>query len=729
MSLQSIPFRRTILSGAGHGALVWSVYAITESLFSALLPWIINPTYVYTTPHWAFTPAHWGFTAILFILYPVTGSILGGLFSTLFRIFAVKILSLQKAPAAIIFSAIAKITIIVLFSVNLVVYSFIENRALIILVILFVSLPLATILILTAFSQIKFERFKLITNPWVICLALIGPLWIARELLQGHSMVIKALSILAYFVLIAFALFLMQKVKVAKNNDSPEREMSAYSVRSLAILLSAAILILCFSVVLKQKPLFPRQNVKPFPDSVDSPNIILIVMDTVRADHLSVYGYDQDTTPYLRNFADNATLYTQAIAPSNMTLSTHASIFTGLYSRKHGAHFAFPHYPTGRPLQDKYYTMAEMLSEKGYFTSGVIGNVIYLTLYHGLNQGFQYLDARNRIPLLGQTQPYYLKQVIRNIFLNVFPLSTFELKWRRAEHLNNGAFDILQKVKEGNKPFFLFLNYMDAHWPYLPPSPFDSRYPGKVRRLTTENFRKIKDEVMNFERDISEMESRHLISQYDGGIAYIDFHIWKLIERLKELGLYENTLLIITSDHGEVFGERNIVEHSFTVYQDEVHVPLIIKYPNNNQGHIVDDVVSLVDLMPTIFELLGDEIPEELQGNSLLKIETGNPGTVLSESFIGDFTVKHYGRRFQPEWAIFSGSSKFIRSAAGKREFYDLSKDPNETRNLFNKDHNDSEKLEKSLNEWLKTVKEESGPPVDYDRKRIERLKTLGYVE
>jgi len=727
LKFKSILLRTTILSGAAHGALVWTVYAITETLFSALLPWVINSNYIHTTPHWAYTPAHWGFTTLLFCIYPIIGLVLGSLSSLLLYGASIKVSIFQKTNPIICSKIMATFTLLTLYPLNLLLQPDLHDSS--ILSALFVNLVLAIFLILIIYSRAKFEKYRFIANPWSICFSLIGPIWIIHELLNSHHRVIKAFSIFIYLVLIFSISYLIHKNVKAADFYTSEEGKPLFLSRSFAVMALVIFIFIGISLFLKQKPLVVPDNTKKSSSRSDQPNVLLIVMDTVRADHLSVYGYERDTTPNLRNFAKNATLYTQAIAPSNMTLSTHGSIFTGLYARTHRAHFSIPNYPTGRPLDEKFQTLAEILSEKGYFSSAIIGNTIYLSLYHGLNQGFKYLDARNRVPFLGQAQPYYLKQVIRNILINIFPLSTFELKWRRAEEINEGAFDVLQRAKKNNMPFFLFINYMDAHWPYLPPSPFDNIFPGKAGRFTTERYNKIKDEVINLERNISDIESRHLVSQYDGGIAYIDSQIGKLIERLKELDLYENTLLIITSDHGEVFGERNIIEHSFALYQDEIHVPLIIHYPNNKEGHIIDDVVSLVDIMPTILELLGDETPEELQGNSLLNMRAGNLRTVISESFTGANEKKKYAHRFQPEWAIFSGSSKFIKSADGRREFYDLSSDPSETRNLFKTDHHESEKLEKELNEWLKTVKNESGSPVDYDRKNIERLKTLGYVE
>ncbi|NIO20031.1 MAG: sulfatase-like hydrolase/transferase, partial [Candidatus Aenigmarchaeota archaeon] len=178
-------------------------------------------------------------------------------------------------------------------------------------------------------------------------------------------------------------------------------------------------------------------------------------------------------------------------------------------------------------------------------------------------------------------------------------------------------FTLLDMVRDRRRPFFLFINYMDAHWPYIPPRPFDKLYPGKIKRFTTERYGSLINVVLQQKRKMTKQEYSHLLSQYDGAITYIDFHIAKLTERLKKLGKYQNSIIIITSDHGEAFGERDLIGHGVSVYQDQIHIPLIIKYPNSREKAIVNKLVSLVDLMPTLLTVLDYEIPARNQGQSL----------------------------------------------------------------------------------------------------------------
>jgi arylsulfatase A-like enzyme len=229
-------------------------------------------------------------------------------------------------------------------------------------------------------------------------------------------------------------------------------------------------------------------------------------------------------------------------------------------------------------------------------------------------------------------------------------------------------------------------------------------YPGKSKAVDTIQYNSASREIMNFRRDITPEERNHLISQYDGGINYIDFHIGKLISRLKELGLYDNTLIIITSDHGEAFGERNLMEHGVSVYQDQIYVPLIIKYPNHTDGSVINDLVSSIDIMPTILDVTGYEIPDDVQGVSLLKVESVRTRNIISESFPDRDLLNLDPRFHRIERAIFSWPYKFISSTAGEKELYDLSKDPSEKENLYQHGERISAELELRLSRWLKSI-------------------------
>ena len=271
--------------------------------------------------------------------------------------------------------------------------------------------------------------------------------------------------------------------------------------------------------------------------------------------------------------------------------------------------------------------------------------------------------------------------------------------------------------------------------PYDPPAPYDRLFPGKDETFSAARYAAMEEQVMKLERRITDKEQRHIVSQYDGGITYVDFNIGKLIERLKKAGLYENSLIIITSDHGEAFGERSFVQHGTSVYQDQVHVPLIIKYPNIRQQRVINKFVSGVDLMPTVLDVLGYGIPEDVQGKSLLKPDGLDNRTIISESFSTRKKLRWHKRFYRIERAIFSYPLKFITSTSGKQELYDLSKDPGEEKNVYGTDAGVSGSLEARLSQWLELVREES-PSLEesashkkLDKGALDRLKALGYIQ
>jgi arylsulfatase A-like enzyme len=727
LKLQS--FRGCVYLSAVYGATAWIIYAIVESFFLSILSWLVKPSTEYIK-------LHWGFTALSFLLYPTIGSIMSVLCALGLCIIGGKTNLIKNTQPAVLFSTVATLTIILAYAINILAYA-------INLIINYSGslglseLPPITISILFIFglslsvrSGTWFTRFRFLINPWTASILLVGLPWINKELLAGSSLAFRAGILLVYPVFIFLISYFLEKLMETHPVDK-SLGVNFLSSRSIFIYATTVFFILGISFYLEQKPYVVATSSSSSPQMNDRPNIILIIMDTVRADHLSLYGYKKDTTPNLRKFSEEATLYDRAIAPSNWTLPTHASIFTGIYASKHRA---YSYYDFGRPLVDEFHTIAEILSEGNYLTMGVVANHVYVTKSWGLAQGFQYYDQRKPAFFLGPTGLYYIiRQSIRNILAPLLPASYSERVYFRSEDINKKVFTQLEETKKKNKSFFLFINYMDAHIPYMPPSPFDDLFCCKDEKFRANHYEKIMSEVMKLERKITEKERNHLLSQYDGGIAYIDYHIGSLIRRLKELGLYENSLIIITSDHGEAFGERNLIGHGVSIYQDQVYVPLIVKYPNSKQRILVDEVVNVMDIFPTILDVAGgDEMSGKNQEKSLLKVEDGNPRVVISESFPYKENSSLHPRFRCIERAIFSRTFKFIRSTAGKRELYDLSKDPNEKKNLYDSDSNVSKELETRLTRWLASVEspgKEDGAPVQLKREILEALKTLGYIK
>jgi arylsulfatase A-like enzyme len=197
---------------------------------------------------------------------------------------------------------------------------------------------------------------------------------------------------------------------------------------------------------------------------------------------------------------------------------------------------------------------------------------------------------------------------------------------------------------------------------------------------------------------------------------------------LKKRNLYDESLIIVTADHGEAFGERNLLEHGTSTYQDQVHVPLLVKYPGPPRRAVMNTPVSSVDLMPTILSAAGVSAPKALEGENLARIAEGDSRVVLTETFPNSHFVNLSPRFRRIERAAVSGNRKLIVSTAGKREIYDLASDPSETSNLYRTDPRARE-LEAHLNVWLKTAVTKGNGAGAVDRGALDRLKSLGYVQ
>jgi arylsulfatase A-like enzyme len=411
-----------------------------------------------------------------------------------------------------------------------------------------------------------------------------------------------------------------------------------------------------------------------------------------------------------------------------MSLSSHASIFTGVYPSWHRAHFDADH-EAGRPLDERYPTLAEILAGKGFDTVGIIANYLYLAPGFGLDRGFEYLDSSGPVVFLEATKPFLLREHVRNFLKRFSQPWEYDTMFRRAEDINQAALAVLSREQAQGLKFFCFLNYMDAHWPYLPPAPFATLYPGYAPSIPTNYYSAMEREILTLRRPISQRERQHLLSQYDGGIAYMDWALGRLVEQLQQRGLYDNTLLIVTSDHGEAFGERAMVGHALSVYQDMVHVPLLIKYPGENGRAVVDESVSLADLMPTILAVLGYPTPKHVQGRSLLKPAPEAGIGVISETFVHPLISTWTPRFRRSEQAIFSGSLKFIQTSHDDRELYDLAQDPNEEHNLFGM--RPTEGIELKLVQYLKAAAADHRKQAQAHAgsESIEGLKALGYIQ
>src|SRR5262249_10737502 len=346
-----------------------------------------------------------------------------------------------------------------------------------------------------------------------------------------------------------------------------------------------------------------RRAIKNLPLAAPgAPNVLLITLDTVRAQSLSLYGYARRTSPHLEELASRGVRFERAFSTSSWTLPSHASIFTG--RRPHELSVGW-----FTPLDRTHHTLAEILRSHGYVTAGFVANTEYCGYSTGLSRGFSHYE--DNPPSLGQiAQSSILSNLIVNHPLIRRAMNYQDLLGRKtASELNH---DLLTWLSANNEhPFFVFINYYDAHEPFLPPPPFDTMFGKSIART---------DPNLSPKEHWSQSEVQQEQDAYDSSIAYLDERIGALFEELQIRGLLENTLVIITADHGEEFAEHQIMGHGYNLYLTSLHVPLVILYPTHAPANkIVHEPVSLLALPATIVDILKLEKETRLPGESLAR--------------------------------------------------------------------------------------------------------------
>ncbi len=429
---------------------------------------------------------------------------------------------------------------------------------------------------------------------------------------------------------------------------------------------------------------------------VAPPNVVIITLDTVRADHLGCYGYPVNTTPRLDALAKEATRYSKMVASSPWTVPTHASFFTGKFAFEHGAHGFKVSTPDNNvnPLPSGQLTIAEVFWDEGYTTGAFVANDAFLAPRWQLNQGFE----------------------------------TYRVERTTCNELNKKVFAWLDIASQ--RPFLLFVNYMDAHRPYNARS-----VPGLLPRPVVHDNGKLLDSlyavVMPGTNPVPTALQQKVIDQYDTALRNLDTGIGALIDRLEELGVYDKTVLIVTSDHGEFFGEHLLVEHSKDVYEEVVSVPLIVKYPGQPQGVVETTVVSATDLPHLILSSFTGE-----NWDTHLKKFPDAPGNheIVSEIYYTrtkDLFHPVWGHRFDRiRTAIYDGPFKYIVSSDGKHELYNLELDGVEAVNLFGNDEATANRLASRLQNFFDTRgrSDERVDQTPLSEEESRRLKSLGYI-
>jgi arylsulfatase A-like enzyme/Tfp pilus assembly protein PilF len=454
------------------------------------------------------------------------------------------------------------------------------------------------------------------------------------------------------------------------------------------------------------------------PAEPHAPNVVLFVIDTLRADHVGCYGYPRATTPRIDALAREGVVFLQAISQAPWTAASVGSLLTGLYPAVHGLDGGVEWDP-GRPgrhlpfvaqrvLRDAEPTLATVLRAHGYRTAGFVSNV-YLHAILGFAQGFDVYDDGHED---------YSDDVMT--------------QKRRGDETNRRASAWLDTRPP--EPFLLFVHYNDPHWPYDPPTPVGREWVAGYRgALTPKDTGLVVETEGRRARDLDADDLAYLEGLYDGEIRAADAHLGALVDRLRQSGLERAVLTIITSDHGEEFLDHGSTSHGYTLFEEQIHVPLVVHWPGRLAPARIGTQVRLVDVVPTVLELTGlgaASVPT--QGTSLLGLlhdgAAQPPGDAFSE-------------------APLRGALRAIRTPAGRKliedmaqghmQLYDLRGDPHERLDHARKQPRATEILRRRLLRWAATNEQRrnaSGPEaaqggaVTVDGVLQRRLEALGYV-
>jgi len=400
----------------------------------------------------------------------------------------------------------------------------------------------------------------------------------------------------------------------------------------------------------------------------DKPNIVLIVLDSVRAKSMELYGFEKATMPRLTKWASKTTNYNYAYSNSSWSLATHASIFTGLYPSRHKAQY---HYSKVfdeldrpitaedifQPLAESNKTLAERLSKDGYYTAAFSANNSELDPEFGLSQGFHLYDARgiNTPELL----PYRLLRPAGRFFA---PLTRLYKGYRTADTITDEAAEWCTENQD--KKFFLFLNYMEGNLPLLPIPKYKKMY--------------YDDEKV---RDARYPEQLKQIMYYYAELRYIDDQLGNFLKSIEKYKWYDNALIIITSSHGISLGEWGHWGHSITVNEREVKIPMLVKYPGQKSGVVIEYPVQTADIFPTALEAVGLAAPKGIDGINLKNDDQNRLVAIVQKpsAWVVDEYDNQYIRTLR---AFIIGDEKIILSSNGPAQVYNLKEDPEEKHNI-----------------------------------------------
>jgi arylsulfatase len=434
-----------------------------------------------------------------------------------------------------------------------------------------------------------------------------------------------------------------------------------------------------------------------------APNVILITVDTLRADHLGAYGYPRATSPNFDAFANEGMLFRRAFSHSPETNPSLSNLMSSFYPHETQVLRIF------HVLPEAVMTLSEVLKDHGWRTAAIVSNYM-LRRGSGFEQGFDEYDDRMDDP--GESHGVAALQ-------------------RIASKTSAAAIEWLRQHRDGR--FFLWVHYMDPHVPYTPPPPYDTMFTasaGEHRPLLL-----LPKEGITAGRNLGGIpysarlgdhtDAHYYVAQYDGEIRFLDESLGQLLGEIRTLGLLDKSLVIVTADHAEGMGEHDFFfNHTEFVFTSVIHIPLVVRLPDAaGRGQQINEPVSLSDVFPTVLKVTGIRLPEGIRGQSLLD---PRPKPIVAHATFasGHTTVIQHGHALVVD-----------RGRPGRPELYDLAHDFYETRNLLEDGNPEATRMASEMTETFKAIAKEDalrlGAPIEWAIQRDEKdkLRTLGYVQ
>lgn len=602
--------------------------------------------------------------------------------------------------------------------------------------------------------------FSFTTSAFMVC--------IADKKLLSSNYFLNINNIFLLFLDCAFLVFLLTLIYNALRIILSSAILCWLSNLPYIAKIGFEVMVLFFLLIYSLSPRFSRfKQLNNSDKQLKNTSVILITIDTLRADYVS--GYNPiNSTPEISKFSRDAVIFKNCFSTSPWTVPSHASLFTSLMPSSHGADWidkGKSKESTCLPLRDDANTIAEAFKKNNYITSAFIGNM-NLSRSFGFAQGFDfyydnphpYFDGFILRPafskfvyerlnsdllrkVIEDIDPLYIK-IVNFIYLErfrEFPLNYPNILMRSkkgADEVNNEFFHWINKNR--SKPFFIFINYYDPHDPYLPHDGFLSdiirNYKGRIDYKTYPL-----GYMCSFIKNpstFSKSDLEYIKELYKGEVRFVDYNIGLLIDMLKNEGIYDDTLIIITSDHGEALGEHNFLTHDNFLYDELIHVPFIIKFPQKKySGMVKSELGSLIDVMPSLLKFIGIRGIKGMEGfENMFEIDSSlnkNNKFVASEVSKTKKFIRCSDKFNRDLKSLRTLEWKFIKASNHEDELYAISKDPNELSNLKDENKNYFVFLNEMLENYFLDKKLTKKSEISDERKKeIEnKLKALGYAQ